>query len=70
MWDVLSSNCVRTFTGHKSGVRGIKTSPDGRHLVSISDDGALCVWDIAQQKLAAVQRWMDQFLLLELHILE
>lgn len=24
MWDVLSSSCVRTFTGHKSGVRGIK----------------------------------------------
>lgn len=26
MWDVLSSNCVRTFSGHKSGVRGLKVS--------------------------------------------
>lgn len=26
MWDVLSSNCVRMFSEHKTGIRGIKVA--------------------------------------------
>ncbi|CAJ0964140.1 unnamed protein product, partial [Mesorhabditis belari] len=55
LWDVLSGACVRTFSGHKTGIRGIKVSPCGRYIVSIGGDGALCVWDIATQRMIAAE---------------
>ncbi len=37
-----------TLTGHKSGVNVCSFSPDGKTLISGSKDGALKVWDVAQ----------------------
>jgi len=55
MWDMLTGSCVQVFTGHKGLVHSVKISPDGRTLVSASNDGTLAIWDIGQQKLMAIQ---------------
>jgi hypothetical protein len=36
---------IRTLEGHLGSVRGCAFSPDGKLIVSASDDGALKVWD-------------------------
>ncbi|TKR92584.1 hypothetical protein L596_007211 [Steinernema carpocapsae] len=55
LYDVLSGSCVRTFSGHKGAVRGIKVSPCGRYIVSVSEEGSLIVWDIALQRMVTYQ---------------
>lgn len=30
--------------GHSGDVSGVKISPDGRHIVSVSEDGAILRW--------------------------
>lgn len=39
--------CLRTLNGHDNWVRGLAFAPDGRHLLSVSDDKTLRVWDLA-----------------------
>jgi WD40 repeat protein len=36
----------RTLQGHRRWVRACAVTPDGRHVVSASDDGTLKVWDL------------------------
>jgi dipeptidyl aminopeptidase/acylaminoacyl peptidase len=45
LWDVLARRPMRQLRGHGATLRGIAFSPDGRTLVSGSDDGTAIVWD-------------------------
>src|SRR5271166_4091467 len=43
----LAASLVRTFQVHTSSVNAVAVTPDGRYVVSGSDDGKLRVWDLA-----------------------
>jgi WD40 repeat protein len=45
VWDADTGAVLRTLTSHTGGVRGCAFSPDGRRIVSASNDGTLNVWD-------------------------
>lgn len=41
---------VRVFKGHTDKVTSVAISPDGKQLISGSDDKTLCIWDIDNPK--------------------
>jgi WD40 repeat protein len=41
---------VRTLTGHKGGVTSVAFAPDGKLLVSGSEDNTVWVWDVQTGK--------------------
>jgi hypothetical protein len=47
-WRTLNESpaLVRLLTGHQRGVRSVAVSPDGRRIVSGSDDHTVAVWDL------------------------
>ena len=47
LWN-LRENTVKTLTGHKEKVNSVAFSPDGRLLVSGSEDGTLKIWDVSR----------------------
>jgi len=42
----LRGGLIRTLTGHEAGVNSVAIAPDGRRLVSGSDDKTIKVWDL------------------------
>src|SRR5205085_151085 len=46
LWDVATLKCRRELAGHTNQVLALDCSPDGRTLVSGSDDGTALVWDL------------------------
>ena len=42
--------CLHTLKGHTAAVNAIAISPDGKTIVSASDDGSVCEWDIKTGK--------------------
>ncbi|KAH6866259.1 quinon protein alcohol dehydrogenase-like superfamily [Thelonectria olida] len=44
-WDLTMQPGRRLIEGHRSGVDRVTFSPDGQWLASVSDDGAVKVWD-------------------------
>jgi WD40 repeat protein len=52
VWDVLNGQqVVKLPSGHTDQVRGLSFSPDGRELMSVSNDGTLRVWDFDRRSL-------------------
>lgn len=45
MYDINTSSCVRTFTGHQSAITGLSTSPSGNLIASSSKDSTIKIWD-------------------------
>jgi WD40 repeat protein len=58
LWDLRTRKLFRQLTGHQGQVNAVAFAPDGRTLVSASDDGTLLVWDMTGRleagRLAAV----------------
>ena len=46
VWDAEDGSLLNTFEGHQDSVNSVCYSPDGRKIVSASDDKTLKVWDI------------------------
>ena len=47
LWDRATGNEIRAFYGHEGFVRGLAFSPDGRWLLSASEDKSLKLWEVA-----------------------
>ncbi|PWN53954.1 putative platelet-activating factor acetylhydrolase ib alpha subunit [Violaceomyces palustris] len=45
IWDS-AGQCLRTLVGHDNWVRGLAFSPNGKNLLSVSDDKTMRVWDL------------------------
>jgi WD40 repeat protein len=50
IWDVKTGQVQRTLHGHATPVFSVDFSPDGRHLVSASQEGIIKVWNVASGK--------------------
>jgi WD40 repeat protein/HEAT repeat protein len=44
-------NCVRTFSGHGDNITCVAFSPDGKFIVSSSDDQTIRLWDVREGKV-------------------
>lgn len=50
IFDIETGNVAMKLVGHDNWVRDIKFLADGTHLVSVSDDRTMRVWDIKEQR--------------------
>ena len=50
IWDSLSGDLARTFTGHRDAVQSLAVSADGNSIVSVSSDNSARVFDISMFK--------------------
>ncbi|GFS46744.1 transducin family protein [Actinidia rufa] len=48
VWDSLSGDCVRTFSGHSDAIQSLAVSANGEFLVSVSLDGTARVFEITE----------------------
>lgn len=46
IWDLRSTSCVRTFTGHESDINAVKFFPSGNSVGTGSDDSSCRVFDL------------------------
>jgi WD40 repeat protein len=47
IWDSLSGDLARTFSGHSDAVQSLAVSADGNSIVSVSSDKSARVFDIS-----------------------
>ena len=48
-----------SFFGHSGSIQDYDISPDGRRVVTSSEDGTLCLWDVASGDCLAVSEQID-----------
>lgn len=48
VWDSLSGECLRTFTGHSDAIQSVSASANGDFLVSVSLDGTARAFEIGE----------------------
>ncbi|MFK4149741.1 hypothetical protein [Streptomyces sp. NPDC004065] len=54
LWDVSARRKLATLTGHRTWLRAVAFSPDGRTLATGGNDGKLVLWNVAARKPSAV----------------
>jgi platelet-activating factor acetylhydrolase IB subunit alpha len=52
VWEISSSTCLFTFTGHDNWVRGVAFHPYGQFIFSVSDDRSVRVWYVAVSEMS------------------
>jgi platelet-activating factor acetylhydrolase IB subunit alpha len=50
IFEISSNSTIMTLAGHDNWVRDIYFHPDGKHLISVSDDRAIKIWDLKEQR--------------------
>jgi len=55
-WDLASGEDLMTLEGHTDSVSAVAYTPDGKQIISGSDDRTLRIWDAANGKLVRVLR--------------
>jgi WD40 repeat protein len=60
LWDVATGEQVRRLSGHSDGVSLLLFSPDGKRLVSGSDDTTLLSWDVPGRPVKSVDLSAEQ----------
>jgi hypothetical protein len=50
VWEVLTGKLRRRFRGHRAGIGPFAFTPDGKALLSGSNDTTVLVWDVARQQ--------------------
>jgi WD40 repeat protein len=53
VWDLASGRAVATLEGHACGVTACAVTPDGRRVVSASEDKTLKVWNLESGRAVA-----------------
>ena len=61
IWDLESGGLLHTLSSHSYPFSAVVASPDGRRVVSYSDDLTLKVWDIESGKAVASFSGEDRF---------
>ncbi len=56
LWDSATGKERKQFTGHQRAVRSVAFSPDGKFIVSGSDDKTVRLWDLAKDEPEQVFR--------------
>jgi WD40 repeat protein len=51
VWELESGRLLRSLEGHTGGVNAVAVSPDGRFIVSGSDDRTVKVWELESGRL-------------------
>jgi WD40 repeat protein len=54
VWELESGRLLRSLEGHTGGVWAVAVSPDGRFIVSGSDDRTVKVWEARKRAAAAL----------------
>ena len=50
LWEIATGKLRRQFTGHQGSVGAFAFSPDGRSLLTGSEDTTLLIWDLARRQ--------------------
>jgi WD40 repeat protein len=56
VWDTKSCRRLQEFYGHTNTIESARFSPDGRLLVTASEDGTARVWDVREGRSTAILR--------------
>jgi hypothetical protein len=51
LWDLYSSEVLRSFSGHSDAIRAVAISPDNQTLVSGGGDGTIKIWNLQTGEL-------------------
>jgi len=58
IWDSQTGQLLKTLTGHTADIEGIAIYPDGKRLVSVSEDRSIKLWDLrSEREIVSVSAW-------------